>query len=408
MPHLSDGDLHAWLDGAIAGASDEGASLRVHLETCADCAFRLEEARELKAQSGSILSSAVPREAAPPFEQIRENALADTTDVGGKSGLRRLRGPWLSAQRLGWAASVALALGAGWIGRAVLEEKGWTDPFHERPPPVASRVADGEVDAEEPPEYFARELETPEEKAGQVGGRVSGREAANETGADRQAALKDEGAPSAVLGEVRKRDLDDRAPADPQAATPRRTGALAQTEELRAEDAAVAAAGDVSAADEIAAAPSEAERQDARAKSVQATMDPWHALPEVGISAAAVGAAGCYRLEYSWSPGVANLPGALELATAEAEGRTGQSVFEVLSRGGRTSDLREAIWASSHPDSVWVQLVLGDAGAVFTVRAGRSGPDWEGEGRVHRPGGPVSVGQARGAVRLVRIGCDPP
>lgn len=398
MPHLSDGDLHAWLDGAISGATGPGEALRQHLETCADCASRLEEARELKAQSSSILASAAPRDAAPPFTQIRQKALAGPTDTAGKSRSRRVRGPWLSAQRLGWAATVALALGAGWIGRAVLEEKGWIDPFHEGPPAVASRVPDAEADGDAPAEAFAPEPEEAEQKAGEVGGRGAGGEAANESGADRETVLKDEEARPSAVGEARERGADGPVHTDSQAAIPRRAEALAQAEEAPAEDPAVAAVGEVSAAAE--------ERQDPRAKSVQPVPDPWHALPGTRLSAP-VGAAGCYRLEYSWSPGVANLPGALELATSEPEGRSGQSVFAVLGRGGLASDLHEAIWSSPHPDSIWVQLVSDGDGDVVTVRAGRSGSDWEGEARVFRPGGPVSVGQTRGAVRLVGIGCEP-
>ena len=182
MPHLSDGDLHAWLDGAIAGTSSEGESLRLHLEACADCACRLEGARELKALSGSILASAVPRDAAPSFEEIQRKALAESNDLGRKSGFRPLRAPWLSVQRLGWAATVALALGAGWIGRAVLEERGWTDPFHEGPPAVASQALDTETDADDAAAAFAREQAAPEEKVGDVGGRTDGQGAGNENG----------------------------------------------------------------------------------------------------------------------------------------------------------------------------------------------------------------------------------
>jgi hypothetical protein len=297
---------------------------------------------------------------------------------------------------------VALALGAGWIGRTVLEEKGWRDPFHEGPPAVASRVPDADADGDVPAEAFAREPDALEEKAGEVEGRADGRESAGETGTDRPAVSKDGVAPSSVIDEARKRGAEGNTPADPESATPKRSGALAQAEEPRAEDAV----GEVSAAGQLEAT-AEAGRQDARAKSVQQVQDPWHALPEARLAADDLEAAGCYRLEYSWSPGVADLPGTLELVTAEPKGRTGESIFAVLHRGGRALGLSEAIWTSPHPDSVWLQLVSGQDRDVFTVRAGRSGPDWDGEGRVLRPGGPVSVGQTRGAVRLVRIGCEP-
>jgi hypothetical protein len=285
----------------------------------------------------------------------------------------------------------------------VLEEKGWTDPFHEGPSAVASRVPDAETDADEPLEYFASEQEALEEKAGMVGGKADDRTSPNEVAPEREADLKDGDAPSNEIGVGRKRELEDPASQDEPSAIPPRAGALAQAEGARTEEAT---ARELVAADELAAAPEESDRQDARAKSVQPKLDPWHALPSHRLTPPTVSAAGCYRLEFSWSPGVAYLPGSVRLDTAEAEGRSGQSVFQVLTQTGSQPDLYEGIWASPHPDSVWVQLVSREDRDALTVRAGRSGPDWTGEGRVLRPGGPVSVGQTRGAVHLVSIGCQ--
>ena len=134
MPHISEGQLLAWIDGAIPEGSEEGRALRLHIESCGDCAARLDEARGLRDDASEILASVVPRGSAPSFEQIRQRAGAEADEPpssGSDTRGGRVRMGWLSPQRLGWAATIALALGAGWIGRAVLEEKGWTDPFHE-------------------------------------------------------------------------------------------------------------------------------------------------------------------------------------------------------------------------------------------------------------------------------------
>jgi hypothetical protein len=116
-------------------------------------------------------------------------------------------------------------------------------------------------------------------------------------------------------------------------------------------------------------------------------------------------AVGCYRLEYSWSPGVMYMPGRVELTNSEAEGRPGQSVYSIVVAADATSQLHESIWAAPAADSVWLRLVSGPERDAFTVRAERTGADWVGEGRVYTPGGPVSAGQNRGGVRLTRTSC---
>lgn len=58
--HLDEGTIHAWLDGALAPA--ESARVEAHVQTCAECAALVAEARGLIAASTRILSSldAVP------------------------------------------------------------------------------------------------------------------------------------------------------------------------------------------------------------------------------------------------------------------------------------------------------------------------------------------------------------
>ena len=406
MPHIAEADLHAWLDGALPEESGELQSIQDHIESCPDCATRLQEARDLRDAARGILSSALPEGSAPSFEDIRHRAMGDArgpAEVGPGSG--RMKRGWLSAQRLGWAATVMLAVGAGWIGRAVLVEKGWSDPFNEGQSPTASRLAEADAVADPARESFGDDAAEIKEESDESGQRKDQLVEANEAPLKRDAAAAGEGIASPELKAQRERtygdsptDADDEPEAE--AATPRRLGALAAGAEApEAEDLAVA--------DGVMAQDAEAVQQEDRARAIQPPLDPWHAIPAVRLGRTVSRAPGCYRLEYSWSPGVAYLPGTIELTGIEPEGRAGRSTYAIAVSGGAASKLHEAIWASPHPDSVWVRLVSGEEREAFTVRAGRSGADWLGEGRVRVPAAPVSVGQTRGTVRLVRIRCEP-
>ena len=403
MPHIAEGDLHAWLDGALSESSEEWQSIRHHIDSCPDCAVRLQVARDLRDDARDVLSSALPEGSAPSFEDIRQRALGGTHGpVGVGRGADRIRRGWLSAQRLGWAATVMLALGAGWIGRAVLVEKGWTDPFNEGQAPTISQVADAAADPAR--ESFSSDVAELEVESDGVGQRKDQLAEANEEPLKREAAVGGRGIASSELKAQGERsfgdsptDADDEP--DGKAATPRPIGALAQAEAPEA--------GDPLEVDGVMAPAAEAVRQEARSKAIQPPLDPWHAIPAVRLGQAVSMAPGCYRVEYSWSPGVAYIPGTIELKGSEPEGRAKQSTYAIAVAGGAASELHEAIWASPHPDSVWVRLVAGEERETFTVRAGRSGTDWLGEGRVLAPAAPVSAAQTRGTVRLVRITCGP-
>lgn len=401
MPHISDGDLHAWLDGGISEESEEHEVLRFHLESCADCASRLDAARELRTGADDILASALPAGSAPSFEEIRLRAEESDADPSVTApGPGRLRRGWLSAQRLGWAATVMLALGAGWIGRAVLVEKGWTDPFNEGKPAAASRVAETESPADASRETFFDELSALEEKDAEGQRRDQpARSNADPRKSDAEglgAELAPEAAEDNEIGFARP---DEDAVSDDEVDRLRRTGDLAQAQEPAAEAPAVMG--------EVMAPQAGAARQEGRAKSLQPALDPWHAVPTVRLVPPAETFAGCYRLEYSWSPGVANLPGTIDLTAEEPAEWAGQSVYAVGARSRADSGLQEAIWASQAADSLWVRLVSGEDRDAFTVRAGRAGSDWLGEARVFTPDSPVSAGQTRGTVHLVKIRCEP-
>lgn len=113
MKHIPDGDLHAYLDGALEYYPEgEANRIREHLDRCESCGARLAEESALRQRAAEILAEAGPGEVvAPPLEELRRQAVArqhggGSAEAGGRPG--RL---W----RLGWAASIVLAVGAGWV-----------------------------------------------------------------------------------------------------------------------------------------------------------------------------------------------------------------------------------------------------------------------------------------------------
>lgn len=110
MSHVEEGLLHAWLDGAL---DDEdratGEAIERHLAVCAECRERLDEALQLRDEVAEILAATTPPgiEEAPPFEELvaRAEWLARATSPRRD---KRLFFP------LAWAATLVLALGAGW------------------------------------------------------------------------------------------------------------------------------------------------------------------------------------------------------------------------------------------------------------------------------------------------------
>lgn len=111
MSHVDDGILHAYLDGALDALSDAGelpdgttaADVVSHLGTCADCRARLQREREIREGAGLVMADLpLPGAGVPELPALTA------------SRARRSRGV-----ALGWAASVVLAVGAGWIGSEV-------------------------------------------------------------------------------------------------------------------------------------------------------------------------------------------------------------------------------------------------------------------------------------------------
>lgn len=144
MSHATEGELHAYLDGALS-ATDPGAAERLvaHLVGCVDCRARLEEERAIRERAGELLGVALPTIEAPPFETLARVA-----------GVRRARGG-MTTRRMAWAASVVLALGAGWMGNAML--RGTPGVAPSEPDEVVQMVV-------EDPEAAARRSDTGDPK----------------------------------------------------------------------------------------------------------------------------------------------------------------------------------------------------------------------------------------------------
>ena len=108
MSHVDKGALHAYLDGALDEyPAAEANRIREHLDGCAECADWLEGERSVRADAMAMLSMAAPEVDMPSFEELR--AYVNRT--------RAERPATTRLHRMGWAASVVLAIGAGWMMR---------------------------------------------------------------------------------------------------------------------------------------------------------------------------------------------------------------------------------------------------------------------------------------------------
>ena len=173
MSHVEEGTLHAMLDGELAG--EEIASLKAHLDTCAQCRALLDEVKEFVAEADTLIVT------------LDETALADEDGqavrrTGGQAGgkaVGRYGGnvrPWYrQPQFLAAAATITLAIGAGYIGLALRDQGLLTDqpellseagvPPARVDGPVVDSVARN-VAQEEPAEALA--LETPAASKGET------------------------------------------------------------------------------------------------------------------------------------------------------------------------------------------------------------------------------------------------
>ena len=125
MSHISKGDVHAYLDGALGAYPEEAARhVREHLDACLTCAQLLEGERRLRQEASAILSASAqgPVEFDPLEELLARAAESDRQEPAeGAEGSERtgrarpLVGSRLSSLR--WAATIVVSLGAGWMAR---------------------------------------------------------------------------------------------------------------------------------------------------------------------------------------------------------------------------------------------------------------------------------------------------
>ena len=109
MSHVDKGTLHAYLDGALDEYPQaEAGRIREHLAGCLECAEMLEIERAVRSDAEAMLGLALPEVDLPSLEELRAY-VKRTRPVGQTVSVRMYR--------MGWAASIALALGTGWVLR---------------------------------------------------------------------------------------------------------------------------------------------------------------------------------------------------------------------------------------------------------------------------------------------------
>ncbi len=139
MSHVDDGKLNALLDGELETA--EAAAVEAHIAGCAECAKRLAEAKHFLTEAADLLGALeLPKQATGPEAQPRrvsktakevaldlDGATQQSPAVGADVPERLFhRGPRAQPERrgfdytsIGWAATIVLAIGAGYIANEV-------------------------------------------------------------------------------------------------------------------------------------------------------------------------------------------------------------------------------------------------------------------------------------------------
>jgi hypothetical protein len=129
MSHIDETRLHEYLDvlergqdrgGRAAGRQGDRAlewdQLERHVAECGECRARLDDVRAIRGRASALLNEAAPVHIAmPPFEEIEARARVRTRPAPRRVfTMNRLTA-------LGWAATIALAVGIGWIARGSFE-----------------------------------------------------------------------------------------------------------------------------------------------------------------------------------------------------------------------------------------------------------------------------------------------
>lgn len=119
MSHVDEARLHAYLDGlerpadGRSGGPADRVAVESHLAACAECRARLAEVREVRERAASLLAVASPAPA-------RQPEFADVLARAGRSVRRRRVMQINRLTALGWAATLVLAAGIGWIARGAI------------------------------------------------------------------------------------------------------------------------------------------------------------------------------------------------------------------------------------------------------------------------------------------------
>lgn len=121
MQHLDEGTLQAWLDRPRSGMGAERAlEVERHLGVCDACTSALSDLAALDAEAAEILRHSEPSEVEVPdfstvLDPVHPTPVLETSGTGSTArGLRSLA----------WAASLVLALGAGWMARDIYRTGG--------------------------------------------------------------------------------------------------------------------------------------------------------------------------------------------------------------------------------------------------------------------------------------------
>jgi len=117
MPHVDEGTLNALLDGELGAA--EVLEVQTHFATCAACAARLDEARQMLAETERLVAALEPpaRNAAPAPRLVASRPVIPLDPVvliphnPTPTEVRRSR-----FKIMAWAASFLVIVGAGFLG----------------------------------------------------------------------------------------------------------------------------------------------------------------------------------------------------------------------------------------------------------------------------------------------------
>ena len=102
MPHVDEGQIHAYLDKAMAYTNESArTTFEQHMKTCAECTALLKEETTIRQGSDSLLSLAGNVDVvAPPFNTIRPPE---------KQAVKRFSSV-STMTSLAWAASIVIGL----------------------------------------------------------------------------------------------------------------------------------------------------------------------------------------------------------------------------------------------------------------------------------------------------------